>query len=319
MCQTIRFVSNGFPLETEEDQARAIQLRSIPPERRRPRHRRREQLESVPEEEEQEKVEERGRPTERREAREGERKAAERPISPPSVPVMVTDDEEEEEDDHAEPEEEAVAELADDGARQAPPVMVFDRAGVPGLLPPQGQNLVPEASVKLPAGEAEVITQVIRSGDWPGVEQYREHSKATRARKDRERLEQDAATKDKKYVDMRDAFVQREAYKKTLWETPIVKSLMDAQIDEQTVALHTAMNGSRGGSSASRLVEAEQGAGEAEASHPNFLQRARAQQQSLRSDSDGSSSAASNERRRDKDSRECWTTSMLSSEKHKPS
>ena len=54
LCQTIRYVKDGSPVETEEDQARAIQLRSVPPERRRPRPRRRERLEPVPEEAEEE-------------------------------------------------------------------------------------------------------------------------------------------------------------------------------------------------------------------------------------------------------------------------
>ena len=94
------------------------------------------------------------------------------------------------------------------------------------------------------------------------------------------------------YTERRDAFNQKENYKKILRDIPIVQALMDAQIDDQTVALHTAMNGSRGGSSASRLVEAEQGAGEAEANHPDFLQRARALLHDSRPGSDGSSYAS---------------------------
>ena len=65
------------------------------------------------------------------------------------------------------------------------------------------------------------------------------------------------------------------------------------ELDDQTVAMITALNGSHGGSSASRLSEAEQGAGEAEASHPNFIQRIAG----AGSDKASSSSIDSTERR----------------------
>ena len=120
-------------------------------------------MEPVPEEEEEEveRSDERKRPTYRRaEEEEAEskgasgsadryespapREGADRPLSPPWTAVP---EEEEAAADRAEPEEEAAAAEADEEVADAPPVLVMDRDGIPALLPPEGQNLVPGTRV----------------------------------------------------------------------------------------------------------------------------------------------------------------------------
>ena len=204
-------------------------------------------------------------------------------------------------------EEEPVVVEVDETTAELPPVMVMDGNGVPALLPPEGTSLIPEVRITLTTDQADMLTETIRTSDWGNVDRYKETSLEARAERTRAMIEQDADERDDPtFKERLEAFNQKEKFKRALWDTRLIRSLIDAQVDEQTVALGTAMNGSHGGSSASRLVEAEQGAGEAEASHPNFLQRARALHCDPRPDSDGSSSAPSNEQRF-----ECWRTHLM--------
>ena len=78
LCQTILYVSNGHPVEIEEEQARAVRLRSAPPERRRPRPPQGLRLEPVSEgkEEDAEKSDGEHRPTYRRVEEKTESKGA---------------------------------------------------------------------------------------------------------------------------------------------------------------------------------------------------------------------------------------------------
>ena len=237
----------------------------------------------------------------RREDRQGApdpREGRERSVSPPSTTGVVEDAAE----DQPEPEDETPAAGTDERIVDAPPVLVFDRTGVPALLPlEEGKNFVPESNVKLTADQADKITALLGGEDWDEVDRYRERIAARENQSIRNIIERDAAEKDlPMYRERLEEYNQKENYKQILKQTAVFQAIMDAPIDEQAVALGTAMNGSHGGSSASRLAEAEQGAGEAEASHPNFLQQASAALHDHQPNSDGSSSAASNELRQEK-------------------
>ena len=166
--------------------------------------------------------------------------------------------------DRAVLEEEPVVVEADETTAELPPVMVMDRDGVPALLPPEGTSLMPEARIKLTTDQADMITATIRTSDWNNVGRYKERSMDVRAQKTRATIERDAEDReDPMYKERLQHFNQKEKYKQALRDTRVVQALIDAQVDEQAVALGTAMDGSHGGPSASRLVEAEQGAGEA--------------------------------------------------------
>ena len=163
--------------------------------------------------------------------------------------------------------------------------------GVPALLPPRNRNIVPEMSVIASADQVEVFCNVLQDADWHNVDQFRTKMLSQEAQRKRRILERDDNDRHRTKLAEHDRIIK---LKRIIEEMPIVQQITSAELRDQAVALSTALNGSHGGSSASRLSEAEQGAGTAEASHPNFLQQAQRLQPKASSET---SSAPSNEKR----------------------
>ena len=161
------------------------------------------------------------------------REGRERSVSPPSTIGVV----EEAAEDRLEPEEETPAAGTDERIVDAPPVLVFDRAGVPALLPlEEGTNFVPESNMKLMVDQADKITALLGGEDWDDVNRYKEQITALKNQSIRNILEREAAEKDlPMYRERLEEYNRKENYKHILKQTAVFQAIIDAPIDEQAV------------------------------------------------------------------------------------